>query len=291
MNRASGNEKGIVENLCQHIRPIAYSPIPKGSSLMDIHEKALLKLDDHNKTHQIKGKPASILELSKIESERLTPLPRKHFNPYSERICDIDKFSTFTYDTCKYSVPSDYIGKKVSLKFSPYQIECWSEGVKIATHMRSLSKNQQYYVLDHYITLLEQKPRAQNDAAPAKFGETFPELETFREKCKEPDKYRQVVQLLFLCRDKGQEMVLKAIEQANKNGLPTYEKVIAILKIASLDYNVDNLLNDDKKGKLNLEVKLYDLNEYDNLIEGTVSPKEDNVIVREDNGNNDENDS
>jgi transposase len=270
MNRASGNEKGIVENLCQHIRTIAYTPMPKGSNLMEIQEKSLLKFDDHNKNHQIKGKSGSILELSEIESKHLLPLPAKHFNPYAEKICAVDKFSTFTHDTCHYSVPVKYVGKKVSLTFTPYEIHCWSEGQKIATHMRSLYKGKKFYELEHYLDILAKKKAAQNNAAPAKEGKTFPELETFREKCKEPNNAEQTVKLAFLCKEKGQDIVLDAVDQANKNGLPTFEKVVTILKIMSLDHYNDTSLNNDEKNELNFKVEFDSIDEYDRLIYGCI---------------------
>jgi hypothetical protein len=79
MNAARENENGLVENLCQTIRKISYSPIPNVSSTKMMHDISLKKMLYYNNHHCIRSKRASIIELSELDKLYLMTLPSKEF--------------------------------------------------------------------------------------------------------------------------------------------------------------------------------------------------------------------
>jgi hypothetical protein len=263
MNASRGNEKGLVENLCQHSRKIAYTPIPQGNSLKEIQESTLLKVNQYNNTHRKRYKDKSIKEMYEIESRHLHPLPAKEFQGYNEKSVNVDKSSMFTYDTSKYSVPNKYVNKKISLQLSPYEILCWYNGKLIASHTRSLYEYQKIFIVEHYVDILTKKIRAIEHAQPLKQGHMPYEIELFRSKCKEKNYLEQVVKIMLLCRDFNKDKVLMAVSEANKLPNPTFNSVINFLKLQSLEYSSIEILN-----------QINNADEIDNLINS------DNNILR-----------
>ena len=73
--------------------------------------------------------------------------------------------------------------------------------------------------------LLEMRPRAARNAAPLKYGVLPPELEKFRTKCADKDKYEQLANILLLGRAIDGALLLEAVDYANKTGVPSFDKV------------------------------------------------------------------
>ena len=232
MNKSSGNEKGAVENLCGSIRQLAFTPIPRGDTLKVIQEIVTRRCLEYRMYHKIKDRPRPILEMSREERACLHDLPAK---PYEA--CDIVEAVvgsglTFRHDATKYSLPLEYVGKTVTLRVFPYEIEAWYKGTLAYRHTRPFVKGENQYVPEHYLPLLEMRPRAMRNAAPLKLGALPPELEKFRNKCTAKDKYEQLANILLLGRDIDSKQLLAAVDYANKTGLPTFNKVKLFLDLA-----------------------------------------------------------
>ncbi|MDR0676804.1 MAG: IS21 family transposase [Elusimicrobiota bacterium] len=267
MNYNSGNEKGLVENLCQHSRKIAFTPIPQGDSLKDVQNSTLLKIDDYNNTWKKRFKDSSIKEMYEVESKSLFPLPAKEFQAYDQRFGTVDKSLLFHFNTCRYSVPYKYIYKKLTLEITPYEIFCWYKGKIVTTHTRSLYPQKEIYILDHYLDILVEKSRAINHAKPTKHGIVDLDFETFRNKCQEKDKLEQLVQLLLLARDIGKEIVIEALRFVNQSDKPTYNAVMNYIRSRSLVYNTNDDPNKDNTND-EIIVEKYSMEDYDSLIPG-----------------------
>ena len=69
------------------------------------------------------------------------------------------------------------------------------------------------------------------NAAPLKYGVLPPELEKFRSKCTGKDKYEQLANILLLGRTIDGELLLEAVDFANKTGVPTFDKVKLFLNL------------------------------------------------------------
>jgi len=258
MNASSGFEKGSVENLCGTVKHMAFTPIPKGDTLKDIQDEVRRRCQEYRTYHKIKDHPRPILEMSLEERPYLRPLPVKRFEAYETLEAIVGSDLTFRYDTLKYSLPVEYSGKTVTLRVFPYEIEAWYKGVLAYRHIRPFAKYENRYIPEHYLPLLEMRPRAARNAAPLKFGVMPPELEKFRCKCTDKDKYEQLANILLLARDTDSSLLLAAVDYANKTGIPSFQKVKLFL---DLQKTSDKTSVSDP-----VNVEQCDLSQYDTLL-------------------------
>jgi len=234
MNAASGNEKGAVENLCGAIRQIAFTPIPKGDTLKEIQEQVARRCLEYRMYHKIKDRPRPILEMSREERACLHALPAKPCE-YGETVeAVVGSDLTFRHDAVKYSLPLEYVDKKVTLRVYPYEIEAWHKGALVYRHERPFAKGENRYIPEHYLPLLMMRPRAMRNAAPLKLGVLPPALEKFRGLCADKDKYEQLANVLLLARDTDEDLLLAAVDYANKTGVPSFAKVKLYLEMKKL---------------------------------------------------------
>jgi len=225
MNVRAAHEKGSVENLCSLIRQVAFVPIPKGKNLHEIQEQVLRRCLDYIRFHKIRDRPKAINLMLEEERSRLMPLPLKAFSAYAEMEAVVGSNLTFRYNSTKYSVPQEYIGKTVVVRATSYRVEVWHKGVLVCTHDRPFVKGEHQYLPLHYLPLLEKRPRAIPNAAPLKYGILPPELEKFRSLNKAKDKYEQLANVLLLGRQFDAEILLRAVHYANRTGSPSFDAV------------------------------------------------------------------
>jgi len=158
----------------------------------------------------------------------------KTFPAYAETEAVVGSDLTFRYDATKYSVPLEYIGKTIAVRASSYRLEAWHKGVLICTHERPFAKGEHQYLPEHYLPLLEKRPRAIPNAAPLKYGTLPSELEKFRSLNTAKDKYEQLANVLLLGRQFDAEILLRAVHYANRTGSPSLETVRFYLQAHSL---------------------------------------------------------
>jgi hypothetical protein len=224
-NAYAGHEKGGVENICSTARQIAFTPVPKGRNLKEIQNTVLQHCLDYIRFHKIRDRPKPIAAMLDEERARLMPLPLKAFGAYAEAESIVGSDLTFRYDATKFSAPQEYIGKIVTVRATSYQIEAWHQGKLVCTHTRPFTKGEHQYLPEHYLPLLDKRPRAIPNAAPLKYGVLPPELERFRNLNREPDKYEQLAKTLLLGRQYDAEILLPAVDWANRSGSPTFDAI------------------------------------------------------------------
>lgn len=116
-NPSSGNEKGLVENLVGYIRRNSMVPMPRVSSLEELNQQLRVHCCTYE-THKIQGQQLTVGERFIIESRALLPLPNYQYEISKSLYTTVNSFSTVTYETNKYSVPTKFIGKEVLIKAS-----------------------------------------------------------------------------------------------------------------------------------------------------------------------------
>jgi len=261
MNADSGNEKGSVENLCGLCRQLAFVPVPNVGSLEELQAHVVSRCADYRQFHKIKERPQPIREMYEQERGALLPLPAKRIETENLTQALVGHDLTFRFETTKFSLPMKYIGKKVTVRAHAYSVEAWSGGTLVHTHVRPFSKGKHQYIPEHYLSILERKPRAIGNAAPLKYGVLPPELETFRQRCTSKDKMEQLVDILLLGRDVDTMKLLEAVDYANKSGIPTYKAVCFYLKLKDESAKTKNSMICDA-----FAVEHADLAEYDILL-------------------------
>jgi hypothetical protein len=225
MNREAGWEKGAVEDLCKLIRQVAFVPIPKGKNLLEIQNQVYRRCLDYIKFHKIRDRTKSVAEMFDEERANLMPLPLKTFEAYAETESVVRSDLTFRYDATKFSAPLEYIGKTVAIRATSYRIEAWHKGTLVCSFERPFVKGDHQYLPEHYLPLLEKRPRAMQNAAPLKYGVMPPELDKFRELCQAKNKYEQLCNILLLGRSVDATILLRAVDYANSTRSPSFDSV------------------------------------------------------------------
>lgn len=173
---------------------------------------------------------------------------------------------TIRFKANRYSVPSNLVGITVTVAANPFSINIYSQGKQVAFHKRTYQKNDPQYNPEHYLELLERKPRAIEDAAPIKQGQWPKELLEFKELYRGNALNIELVEILKLLRNYPRESLLHAVQMANKTGRPDIEMVRLYLGIKQVSSG---------SHKDPVSIDPVDISKYDKLMHkgGTTSEK------------------
>ena len=164
-NPASGNEKGLVENLVGYIRRNVCVPLPKVKNLEELNGKLLEKCVRYLE-HKVDSRPAPVGILLEEDRQCLQPMPAYTPDVSKRAYPTVSRYSTVLFETNAYSVPCRYTGKNTTLKAYPNHIEVWIAGSLVARHERLFSRKGESLDLQHYLPILAQKGRAIRYARP-----------------------------------------------------------------------------------------------------------------------------
>ncbi len=226
-NIASGNEKGLVENLVGYSRKNFMVPVPRVKSIDELNDKLLTACTDYLNNHKVTTKSASVKEAYEIERRYLHSIPAYRFDTSRTTTPTVGDYSTVRFDKNNYSVPVTYLRKDVTVKGYANTVLIYHKGELIASHARAFGSKKTVYCLEHYIDLLEQKPRAVFQARPVKETVSRELLEWGRQL---PGGNKEMVKLLRLCVDHGTDTIL-AIKHKLPHGIvPTVEIIRSQLR-------------------------------------------------------------
>lgn len=259
-NAASGHEKGAVENLVSIIRDIAFTPMPRVNNYEELQNHVTSKCIEYNMNHKIKSRSRSIRDMLEEEKKHLLPLPAYPFEPADEEKRLVHSDLTVRVEGIRYSVPSEYVGLEVTTKITPFKVDIYYLGKLVFSHKKGLNPSENQYILEHYLEIIDKKPRAAQNALPIKKGIMPNEATLFLKRCPKHDKNLQLVNVLLLGKKVDRDSLMWAITQANSTGNPTYELVCFYLEILSNKDNTKDTLEDG------IEINTIDLTSYDKLI-------------------------
>lgn len=136
-----------------------YAPLRNRTfhSLRELNQAIAIELEKHNAKH-FQHRDYSRRDLfEQVEREALEPLPPNPWEPKAHRKATVYKNSHiwFGIDKHYYSVPYQYLGKKVDVFYSADQVEIYHNHERIAFHVR----NRKQYT---YSTTPEHMPSANN---------------------------------------------------------------------------------------------------------------------------------
>ena len=257
-NAAKGWEKGSVENLVSIIRKIAFTPIPWVESYQELQEHVTQKCIQYCMSHRIKTRTRTIKDMLDEEKRYLLPLPAYPMDPSEEVKANVYPDLTIRIGGIKYSVPPEYAGMSVTVKVSPFHVDIYYLGKLVWQHKKGMHPSDHQYIPEHYLEILQRKPRAIRNAVPINKGVMPAELADFLKLCKDWDKNVQFVNILLLAKKLEPDTLLWAVKQANLTGCPSYDRVCFYLEILG---KADSGSVDDVK------VQPANLEQYDQLIE------------------------
>ncbi|MCK5538673.1 MAG: IS21 family transposase, partial [Bacteroidales bacterium] len=157
-NVRSGNEKGHVERSVEYLRRKIFGKRIEFSSLEEANEYLENECDKLNlKTPY--GATKSATEF--LEDEQKILIEAKPFFEVAEiEQLKVDKYSTISYQTCRYSVPEKYVNKCVTVRIYPSILKISYNDEKICEHKRLHGKTEWSLKIEHYIKTLKRKPGA-----------------------------------------------------------------------------------------------------------------------------------
>ncbi len=207
-NISAGHEKGLVEGLVGWVRRNVFVPVPRVDTIAELNAKILRRCLEYRE-HKINGREQSVGEMALSAQARMTPLPKYRFDPSKTITAKIDDYSTVRFDRNNYSVPIKYAGKKVSVKGYGNEVAIYYRNLELARYPRCYEKGKTKYCLEHYMGLIESRPRSVFNARPVKENVSARLMEIGR-RLAGP---KEMVKLLRLCVDYGEEKVLNIIDR------------------------------------------------------------------------------
>jgi transposase len=228
-NINSGNEKSLVENLVGWVRRNVLVPVPRVNNIDELNQ-VLLESCTNYRNHKIQGRSQAVREQSAIDCHCLKPLPAFVFDTSKSLSLRVGEDSLVQFDRNRYSVPVHLVDRQVTVKAFGNHLECYHDGVMVAKHSRCYGKGETTFCLEHYLPLLEKKPRAVFHAKPVRRSEAAALLawgKTF------PGRAKDTVKLLKLSITYGVDRLLAVKERLPAGITPTIELVLSELMPSS----------------------------------------------------------
>lgn len=221
-NIASGNEKGLVENLVGYARRNFMVPVPKVSTLAELNQQLLKDCLKYREHHKVDSRAGTVKDCYEQEWYSLKAIPSYRYDTSRKTTPVTSDYSTVRFDRNDYSVPVRYLRKDMTVKGYANEVCIFHAGELVATFDRLYGTGKTEYRLEHYIDLLERKPRAVFQAKPVRQN-TAKELLDWGRRL--PGGNKDMVKLLRLCVDHGQEKILSVRNNLPPNVVPTIDLI------------------------------------------------------------------
>ena len=157
-NARKGNEKGHVERSVEYIRRKAFGLTHSFESLEAAGQHLLTIIERINATkQQLRGKSANALFAE--EKPCLSPVS-SDLNCSETVELRVDKYSTVSFRTNRYSIPDHLVGDFVEVKLFSSKLEIYHKGTLMGKHPRNYGKHQWVVAIEHYLYTLRRKPGA-----------------------------------------------------------------------------------------------------------------------------------
>lgn len=153
------HEKGGVEGEVGRFRRRHLTPVPHVGSLAALAQ-AFAAADARDDARRIEGRPATVGAMFAAEQPHLYPLPDEAFKAVTRFTARVDNKARVCVRQSYYSVPARFAGGRVDVELGATAVTLRDGAKVIAEHARSLHKNTQDLVLDHYLEVLTLKPGA-----------------------------------------------------------------------------------------------------------------------------------
>jgi hypothetical protein len=241
LNIRRGNEKGHVERSVEYIRRKAFSLKDEFSSEEHANKHLLETCVKLNESPQKALSGKSAIELFKDEKPNLF-VSKYPYISFDTDHAKVDKYSTISYKTNRYSVPDFLTGRLIDIRIFAEKIDIYFNSELVGNHKRSYGLHTWTMDINHYLTTLKQKPRAlKGSLALSQFNDYVKKL---REKYF-PGSEKDFIELLQYCRDK--QIDFRQVKQAVniiKKVTPasiSKDKILAVIDKENENESSDNI--------------------------------------------------
>jgi transposase len=153
------HEKGGVEGEIGRFRRRHLTPVPHLPTLAALNA-VLAAADARDDVRRIGARAETVGAAAARELPTLAPLPDRPFDPAQRLTCRVDAKARICVRQSHYSVPARLAGRRVEVRLGAGSVTVLADGAVVAEHPRSLHKNTEDLLLDHYLEVLTRKPGA-----------------------------------------------------------------------------------------------------------------------------------
>lgn len=225
-----GHEKGLVENLVGYVRRNFFTPVLNVASWEELNAELLARCRAEQ-TRQLRGQSQTIGELWQQEKAALLPLPTHRYECCRVLPLRVSSYCLVTFETNRYSVPVQYVGRQVLLKAFVERVDIVWEDQVIATHRRCYERERDLLDPQHFLRLILHRPGAWDHArAIREWQARWPKvydhmLAALRAHYPEPQGLREFVHMLSLQRTYSESQLSAAFEWALQTRCLSWEGV------------------------------------------------------------------
>jgi transposase len=226
-----GNDKGKVEGLVGYARRNFLVPVPRYASWEELNAR-LREQCARRRDRKLRGHDETIGERFEKDKEMLLPLPATPYEACEKRLTRVTSMSLVRYRANDYSVPVEWGHREVLVKGFVHEVVICAGSEVIARHPRSSEREDMIFDPLHYLSLLEQKPNALDQAAPLSgwdLPQGFGQLRRLMEGRLGKKGKREYVQTLRLLETFALPEVSSAIEDALQLGAISFDAVKHLL--------------------------------------------------------------
>ena len=211
-NPGKPNEKGRVERVILDAR--RFVETTTFTDLADLNRKTdLWRKERNERIHRATG----TTPLSALAEEPLLPLPAIAYKPYRLMPASVSVTAFVTFETNRYSVPTDYAGRQATILAYPDHLEILVGDRKVAHHPRSFARSQKLEHPSHREQLLERTPHAKYERILRLMSHMGKEIASFLglAEAQGEDPLRTAYGLFRLLLSSSKELLLSAVREAN----------------------------------------------------------------------------
>ena len=226
-----GNDKGKVESLVGYVRRNHMVPIPSFESF-DALNAYLEEQCQKRLQVWLKANTETVGEMLERERSAFLPLPQSPYDASDKQPAQVSSLSLVRYKNNDYSVPVEYGYRDVLVRGYVHEVVISCVDKVIARHQRSYDKGDFVFDPMHYLSLIERKIGALDQAAPLagwELAEQFDTLRRLLEARMGKKGKREYVQVLRLMENFGQDEVEGAVKDALRLGTIGFDAVKHLL--------------------------------------------------------------
>lgn len=153
------HEKGGVEGEVGRFRSNRLSPMPVVDTLAELNDQIRV-WDRADDARRIANRIRTVGDDYAAEQPLLGPLPAEGFDPGLVLQPRVDRSGLVTVRMARYSVPAQYINRRVRVSLRASELAIYDGHQIIARHPRVVARGGQSVDLDHYLEVLKGKPGA-----------------------------------------------------------------------------------------------------------------------------------
>ncbi len=222
-----GNDKGNVEGAVGYVRRNCMVPLPRFENWGAFND-ALVGHCRNRKNDILRGHHETIGERLERDREALMALPPTPFDACDKQGTRVNSLSLVRYRSNDYSVPVSYGHQEVWIRGYVHEVVIGCGVEVIARHPRSYDREDLVFDPIHYLSLLEKKIGALDQAAPLigwDLPEVFATLRRLLEARMGKAGKREYVQVLRLLETFELDVLHGAVKDALRLGAIGYDAV------------------------------------------------------------------